>query len=98
MNVFILDFIDCSESLLGPEAYNILYNYIFLGIKYAVPALLVILIMKDLFTAVAAGDEKQIKKAQSDAIKRIIAGVIIMLLPTIVNVILSIVGIANGVC
>ena len=62
------------------------------------PVLLVVLITKDMLQAVIAGEEKQIKEAQSRAIKRIIVGVIIMFVPTIVNLILDLMGKGLDTC
>ena len=99
MNFFnILDYISCSEQMLGPETYKILYNYVFNGIRIAVPILLIVLIMMDFLKATTAGDEKEMKKAQTDAIKRIVVGVVIVLLPSLVNILLNFVGILNGRC
>lgn len=95
---YLLDYISCSRQLLGDTTYEILYDYIFNGIRIAIPVLLVVLIMIDFFKATAAGDEKEMKKAQTDAIKRIVIGVVIVLLPTIVNILLNFVGLLNGRC
>ena len=61
-------------------------------IKIVIPIIIVVLAMLDLGKAVMAGEEKQIKEAQSNAIKRIIVGIIIMFVPTIVNLILDLIG------
>ena len=54
--------------------------------------------MLDLGKAVMAGEEKQIKEAQSNAVKRIIVGIIIMFVPTIVNLILDLMGKGLDTC
>lgn len=84
-------------SILGPNVTRDL-QYVFTGIRIAVPVLLVVLIMKDMVTAVAAGKAEDMKKAQSNAITRIIIGVVIFFVPTIINLLLKAIGIATGTC
>ena len=67
-------------------------------IKIVIPIIIVILAMLDLGKAVMAGEEKQIKEAQSNAVKRIIVGIIIMFVPTIVNLILDLMGKGLDTC
>ena len=67
-------------------------------IKIVIPIIIVILAMLDLGKAVMAGEEKQIKEAQSRAVKRIIVGIIIMFVPTIVNLILDLMGKGLDTC
>ncbi len=86
-NVQVLD--DCS--VLSENQRNDL-QLVWTALRVVTPVLLVVLIMKDMLQAVTAGDEKKIKEAQSNAIKRIIVGIIIMFVPTIVNLILDLMG------
>lgn len=86
-NVQVLD--DCS--VLSENQRNDL-QLVWTALRVVTPVLLVVLIMKDMLQAVTAGDEKKIKEAQSNAIKRIIVGIIIMFVPTIVNLILDLIG------
>ena len=62
------------------------------AIQISTPILVVILIMKDMIIAVTAGKADDMKKAQQNAIKRIIVGVIIFLVPYIVDYILYLIG------
>ena len=73
-------------------------QYVWTAIRIVTPVLLVILITKDMVQAVMAGEEKQIKEAQSNAVKRIIVGIIIMFVPTIVNLILDLMGKGLDTC
>lgn len=82
---------DC-ESKLGTSFYGDL-QYVYTAIRVSVPILVVILSMKDMITAVAAGKADDMKKAQSSMIKRIVIGIIIFLVPTIINYLLYLVGI-----
>ena len=86
---------DCS--LISNELYEII-QYCFLAIRISVPLLLIVLIIKDLVSAVSAGKEDDMKKAQSNAIKRIAIAIIIFFVPTIVNLVLDISGIASTTC
>lgn len=60
-----------------------------------VPIVLIILGTLDLFKAVTAGKDEDIKKKQQTLIKRIIAGVIIFLVPTIVTVLMNLIGVSD---
>ena len=65
-------------------------GYIFLTItKIVVPLLIIILGMIDLGKVVIAGNEDEIKKASSTLFRRLIAGLIIFIIPTIMDVIFS---------
>ena len=61
-----------------------------------VPILLIVLGSIDFMKAVVAGKEDDIKKAQSVFVKRIIAAVIVFLIPLIVNIIMGILPGADG--
>lgn len=96
--ILFLNYIECSQKVLGGKTYHFLYDYLFKGIQIAVPVLLVLLIIKDMVTAVAANDDKEMKKAQSNAVKRIIAAVLIVLLPLLIQLILNLFGVMKGYC
>lgn len=60
-----------------------------------VPIVLIIMGSFDLFKAVTAGKDDDIKKKQQTLIKRIIAGVIVFLVPTIVTVLMNLIGVSE---
>ena len=60
--------------------------------KIAIPVIIVLLAMLDLGKAVMAGEEKEIKEAQKMLIKRLIYGVLIFFVVTIVQVIFNLIG------
>lgn len=100
INVFAMNkfnVLDECASLIGTELQGYL-NYIYTGLRIATPILIVVLVSMDMVKAVAAGDEKEMKKAQSDAFKRIIIGVVIMFIPTILNLIFEFVPRISGTC
>ncbi len=86
---------DCS--ILGDDLQDIL-NEVFTAIKVCVPILCVVLISIDMLSAVTSGDEKNMKDAQNKAIKRIIIGIVIFFIPTLVNLLLKWIGLASGTC
>lgn len=88
---------ECRKLVLGEELAEILDN-IFTFILIAVPILTIVLIIKDMVSAVAASKEEDMKKAQKNAIFRIIIAVAICLLPVIVNTVLNLVGFTSGTC
>ena len=65
-------------------------------LQIAVPIGLIVMGTIDMSNAVIAGDEKKMKEAQKPFIKRIIAAVIVFLIPIIVNMILSFVTKGNS--
>ncbi len=93
-NIYVLDV--CSN-ILGKDLADIL-NYIFQIIRIVVPILVVILITIDFTKAVVASKEDDMKKARQTAIKRIIVGVIIFFVPTIVKIILWLIGRTDSAC
>lgn len=64
-------------------------------LQIAVPIGLIVMGTIDMAKAVIAGDEKKMKEAQKPFVKRIIAAVIVFLIPMIVNMILSFVTTGN---
>lgn len=92
-NINILD--DCS--ILGTEFNNILQE-IFTIIKIAVPILVIVLCSVDIARAVIAQDDKAVKEALSSSIKRIIIGVVVFFVPTLINVLLEFAGNISGTC
>lgn len=61
-------------------------------IKIVIPIIIIVLGMMDLGKAVMAGDEKEIKSAQQLLIKRLIYGVIIFFVVTIVQAVFGLIG------
>lgn len=90
---------DCKDGLIqkGSATYNLLQDA-FTAIRIVVPILLIVLVIKDLMTASAAGKEEDMKKAQSAAIKRIIIAVAIFFVPTVVNVLMGLIPGMIGTC
>ncbi len=60
--------------------------------KIVIPIIIVLLAILDLGKAVMAGEEKEIKEAQKMLIKRIIYGVIIFFVVTIVQAVFGLIG------
>lgn len=69
-----------------------LVGWVVLGIKIAVPIILIVIGMMDLAKAIAGKDEKVIKEAQSGLIKKAIAAVLVFLVATLVGVLMSLIG------
>lgn len=57
-----------------------------------VPIVLIVLGTLDLFKAVTAGKDEEIKKKQKALITRLVAGVLVFLVPTIVTVLFNLLG------
>lgn len=97
INKYYISILDAYCSILGEELEELL-NEAFLVIRVCVPILCVILIAIDVLGAVTSGDEKNMKDAQSKAVKRLIIGVVIFFIPTLVNLVLEWAGFAFGTC
>ena len=89
----IVNFLDLSLDACGANSdtlfiFKIARNIIRI-IQIAVPFALIIWGSLDFFKAVIAGDEKEMKQKRKPFIQRLIAAIIILLLPAIVNVIMK---------
>ncbi len=76
------------------EARDVFYTVgmFLLVFKIVIPILLIIFGMIDLGKAVISSDDKAVSKAAKSLLNRVIAGVCIFFVPTIVGVIFSMVG------
>ena len=68
-----------------------LFNYI----KVLGPSLTIILSSIDYIKAIVLSDEKQVRKVNSNFVKRMIAAVLLFFIPTLVEVIFNILGITT---
>lgn len=84
--MFILD--ECN----GLGSVVIIVKFILNIIQWIVPIILIVLGTIDLVKAVIAGKEDDIKKNQQILIKRIIAAVIVFLVPLIVTILMGWLG------
>ena len=84
--------LDVSEicSKIEPDLATFIHNIITL-IKIAVPIVLVIFGMLDLGKGVVASKEDEIKKGQQTFIKRLLAGVIVFFIVTIIQLVISLI-------
>lgn len=67
-------------------------GWFLLVFKVIIPILLIIFGMIDLGKAVISSDEKAVSKAANSLLKRVIAGVVIFFIPTIVGAIFKMIG------
>ena len=87
---------DC-DSLFSDESSKKLLNvlkYLINLVKIAIPILLIGLGIMDFSKAIFSGTEDNMKKAQSKFLKRVIIGVCIFLIPTLLKLVLTV---ANGI-
>lgn len=84
-------------SVLGAEFHDILKE-VFGWIQIAVPCLVLVLCSVDLASAVISQEEKNIQAALSKVVKRVMIGVAIFFVPTVIDFMLDLAGIASGVC
>lgn len=69
-----------------------LIGYVVLAFKIVIPILLIVFGIIDLGKAVVAGKQDEVKKNITNLVWRIVAGVIIFLIPTIISLIMGFVG------
>ena len=79
-----------------PDAVFNMVSLIIKGVQIVVPILLIIWGMIDFAKAVVGGDEDKIKAGQKTFLKRLIAAVIVFLVVTIVQLLVSLVGTVSG--
>lgn len=81
--------------LFGPKTWSYIelaYNLI----RYAVPILIIVLGMLDFVKVIFSGEDKDMKASGKSFMKRIIAGVILLLLPALLKFAFSIVGFSEN--
>lgn len=81
--------------MLDADLVGFIHNIIVL-LKIAVPIVLIILGMLDLFKGVISSKEDEIKKGQQIFIKRLIAGVLVFLVVTIVQLVMGFISKEDG--
>lgn len=91
----MLNFLVACESTELLNVMNLVKKILRL-VQIIVPIALILFGTFDMAKAVIAGDEKKMKEAQKPFIKRIIAAVIVFLIPIIVNMVLSFVTTGNS--
>lgn len=67
-------------------------------VKFAVPIIILGFAIVDFLKALASQDDNEVKKATNKLVKRLIIGVLIFVIPTILDFVLKIAGIDFGVC
>lgn len=67
-------------------------------LKFIVPIIIIGFTIVDFIKAVVSQDNKEINKAGNKLIKRIIIGIVIFLVPTILEIVLDLAGIPYGTC
>lgn len=84
-------------NVLGNDLLNILQE-VFTFIKICVPILCVIFITIDIASAVISDGAKNMNTALNRSVKRLIIGVVIFFIPTLVNLLLNMSGNITGTC
>ena len=97
INTFGCDILFGAEDMLESEVYQTI-QYILMIIKIVIPIIIVVLGLVDLTKAVVANKEDDMKKAQDALIKRIIIGVVIFMLPTLVDIVVKLLANGADVC
>ena len=90
------DITDC-QSVLGEQLTDVLKD-IYKVIQIAIPILVILLSSVDILKAVTAQDDKDMSAAVSRSIKRVIIGLVIFLVPILIDAILDLAGLASGTC
>ena len=80
----------CEEQAIINVTY--LIGIVVLGIKIAVPIILIVVGMTKLLGAISQQDDKALKKAQEDLVQKAIAAVAVFLIATIVGLLMGVIG------
>lgn len=67
-------------------------------VKFFVPIIIIALAVADFIKALTAQSQDEVKKATNKLVKRLIIGILIFVLPTILEFVLKLAGIEFGVC
>lgn len=89
----MFEFLDSMKDVCDSES-SLLFvlqiaRWIIRIIQIAVPFVLIIFGSLDFFKAIVAGDEKEMKQKRKPFVQRVIAALVIILLPTLVNLIMK---------
>ncbi len=87
---------DCDGLLAGQTGLFLQNTLDF--IKFLVPIIIIVFTIIDFVKAVASQDDKEVKKASNKLLKRIIIGIVIFLLPSLLKYALKIADIPYGTC
>lgn len=87
----IISTYSCSN-LQSTDLYIKVLNPAYKFIRIAVPSLLILLCSYDFIAATIADNADKMKKAQQRAVKRIVVGIVIFLLPSLLNALLGLFG------
>ena len=85
-------FILANPACNGLDNLVVIVKFVLKIVQWVVPIILIVLGTIDLVKAVIAGKDEDIKKHQQTLIKRVIAAVIVLLIPLIVSVIMGWIG------
>lgn len=87
----------CSDYSSGIGGAARIIGYIVLVAKWLVPIVIIILGIIDFAKAVISSDDKALNKATSSLAKRIVAGLIVFFIPTLLLALLNLLDISNGI-
>ncbi|MBQ9853638.1 MAG: hypothetical protein IJO57_01225 [Bacilli bacterium] len=88
--VFAADKVDCDGETMK------YIREVFTWVKIAIPIILILTGSMDFIKAIVASDDQKMKKAQKDFITRLIVGAVIFFVPSILELLLSMIGIDNA--
>lgn len=71
---------------------------IFLIIQLAIPAILIIMTMIDFTKAIGSSEKEDLNKAFQKFVKRAIVAMAIFLVPTLIDFLMDVTGVSDGVC
>lgn len=85
----------CDE---GEESLSVLIKKYWGYVMVCVPILLIIMLIVDFLKAITSNDSEQLKKSGNNSIKRVLAAVILLMLPLVVTTVFNLIGIGNYLC
>ena len=95
-NVFALDYENLCSTNDGVQNAVRIIGYVVAIIRWVAPLIIIVLGMVDFGKAVISDDEKSLSKATAALIRRIIAGVAIFFIPTLIQALLNFIEVTGG--
>ena len=87
----------CANFAEGVGSAVRMIGYIVEIVKIVIPLLIIVYGMVDFGKAVISSDDKAINKATNSLIRRIVAGIAVFFIPTIILAMFNIIGITNDI-
>lgn len=94
--VYALDYENLCSTNDGIQNAVRIIGYVVAIIKWVAPLIIIVLGMVDFGKAAISSDEKAISKAAAALLRRVIAGIVIFFIPTLILALLNVIEVTGG--